>query len=112
MVNFFLVSLVCCTVVMSQELQQTGNACQSPLILKAKKEGMRSIKVTELPQFVIDLWSCRKENNSKKLFKRINEKTYIEDYKMSQQFVGFTATCAYCSAASVLIFYLVKLSGN
>ena len=51
---------------MSQESQQTGNACQSPLIIKAKKEGMRSIKVTELPQFVIDLWSCRKENNSKK----------------------------------------------
>jgi len=112
MVKFILIVFICFSVLLGQELQQTEDACQSPLIIKANKEGMRSIKVTELPQFVIDLWKCRKEKNSKKLFKRINEKTYMEDYKMSQQFVGFTATCAYCSAASVLIFYLVKLSGN
>ena len=103
MVKFILIVFICFSVLLGQELQQTE---------EANKEGMRSIKVTELPQFVIDLWKCRKEKNSKKIFKRINEKTYIEDYKTSQQLVGFTATCAYCSAASVLIFYLVKLSGN
>lgn len=96
----------------SQEAPEIENACQSTLIIKAKKDGLRSIKVSELPQYIIELWRCRKEKSSKNIFNRINEKTYVNDYKTSEEFVGFTATCAYCSAASVLIFYMFKLSGN
>ncbi len=112
MVKLFAIAIICFSVLLGQDTEKTENPCQSELIKRAKREGVRSIKITELPTYVIDLWKCRKEKEGKKTFKRINEKTNIEDYKSSEQFTGFTATCAYCSAASVLIFYIFKLSGN
>ncbi len=112
MVKLFAIAIICFSVLLGQDTKKIENPCQSELIKKAKREGVRSIKIAELPTYVIELWKCRKENDGKKTLKRINEKTYIEDYESAESFVGFTATCAYCSAASVLIFYIFKLSGN
>lgn len=112
MVKFLTIAFICFSILLGQETEKTDNPCQSELIIKAKREGVRSIKITELPTYVIELWKCRKEKEGKKTLKRINEKTYIKDYETAESFVGFTATCAYCSAASVLIFYIFKLSGN
>lgn len=100
------------TFLLGQDAEKTENACKSDLIKKAKKEGMRSIKPTELPQYLIDLWLCRKETVGKKTMQRINQRTYEVDQENSAKFIGFTSSCAYCAATSVLIFYFVKLSSD
>lgn len=106
------VILLSFTFLLGQDAEKEENACKSDLIKKARKEGMRSIKPTELPQYLIDLWLCRKETAGKKTMQRINQRTYEADQENSAKFQGFTSSCAYCSATSVLIFYIVKLSSN
>ena len=104
--------LVFFTVLLGQESEKVVNACQSDLIKRAKKEGMRSIGYKELPQYFMDVWKCRKEKNGKKTLQRINQRTIEVDHENSAKFQGFTSTCAYCASSSVLIFYIFKLSGN
>ncbi len=88
------------------------DACNSDLVKRAKKEGMRSINVNEMPRYFIDIWKCRKEENGKKTLKRINDKTVQKDFEHSEEFTGFTATCAYCTTAFVFIFYIYKILSN
>jgi len=87
-------------------------ACNSDLIKRAKKEGMRSIRVKEMPQYIVDVWNCRKEENGKKTFQQINEKTTEKDFEHSDKFAGFTASCAYCATSAVIIFYTYKILSN
>lgn len=100
------------TVLIGQESEKAANGCQSDLIKQARKEGMRSIGYKELPQYFMDVWKCRKEKNGKKTLQRINQRTIDVDQENSATFQGFTSTCSYCATASVLIFYIFKLSGN
>jgi len=41
--------------------------------------------------------------------KRINDKTLEKDFEKSEKFTGFTATLAYCTTMTVIIFYIFKL---
>ncbi|HJL74323.1 MAG: hypothetical protein QGH91_04970 [Candidatus Marinimicrobia bacterium] len=73
---------------------------------------MRSIKPAELPQYIIDLWFCRKEAAGKRTMQLINKTTYEADQENSAKMQGFTSTCAYCASVSVVFFYMSKISGN
>jgi UTP-glucose-1-phosphate uridylyltransferase len=108
MVNVIKVFIFSFTVLLAQDVVK-DNTCNSDLIKRAKKEGMRSINVNEMPQYFMDLWNCRKEENGKKTLKRINDKTLEKDFEHSEKFTGFTATCAYCTTAIVFIFYIYKI---
>lgn len=99
------------TIIFAQDAIK-DNACNSDLIKRAKKEGMRSIRLNEMPQYFIELWNCRKEENGKITLKRINDKTVDKDYEHSEKFTGFTATCAYCATTTVFIFYIFKIISN
>jgi len=108
MVNGLKVFLLSCTVLFAQDAIE-DNACDSDLITRARREGMRSIKVKEMPRYFKDLWKCRKEENGKNTLKQIRDKTVEKDYERSRRFTGFTATCAYCTAMTVSIFYIYKI---
>ncbi len=111
MVTILRVFIFSFAVLSAQEVIK-DNACNSDLIKRAKKEGMRSIRVNEMPRYLIDLWNCRKEENGKKTLKRINDKTVEKDFEHSEKFTGFTATCAYCATTTVFIFYIYKILSN
>ncbi|HBN45347.1 MAG TPA: hypothetical protein DD389_02635 [Candidatus Marinimicrobia bacterium] len=106
------VTLCLCSCLFGLDVKKTENPCQSELIIKARKEGMRSIKPAELPQYIIDLWFCRKEAAGKRTMQLINKTTYEADQENSAKMQGFTSTCAYCASVSVVFFYMSKISGN
>lgn len=66
MVKFFTIILFSISFLFCQDLKNIENPCKSELIIKAKKEGMRSIKPAELPKYLKDVWNCRKETAGKK----------------------------------------------
>ncbi len=89
-----------------------GNECDSPLIERSKNKGLRSIKYSEYPSFLMEMWACFRSDDRKSTFKQINESTYRADQENSKKLEGFTSTCAYCASTAVIIFYIFKLTGN
>ncbi len=111
MVRYLLLVTILLSVTISQtrEEKEKNKPCNSTLIIQAKKDGMRSIKRKEIPQYLMDLWKCRKMKKGKITLKRINDKTLEKDFEKSEKFTGFTATLAYCTTMTVIIFYIFKL---
>ncbi len=95
----------------SQEKSEV-TGCDSELIERSKEEGMRSIRYSEYPAFLLELWKCFGSDERNETFKKINETTYQSDLDNSKKLNSFTSSCAYCASTAVVIFYIFKLTGN
>lgn len=111
MVNCIKVLIILSTFGFSQDTIKES-PCNSDLINRAKNEGMRTIRVKEMPQYIMDMWNCRKEENGKKTFQQINDKTLEKDFEHSEKLTGFTVSCAYCTTSAIFIFYAYKILSN
>ena len=65
---------------------------------------MRSLKISEIPSYLVELKNCKDKVKVKTIKNTANEKQLEDDAKNNKFFVGRTSGCAYCVMA--LIVYL------
>lgn len=92
------------SVTSAQEKQKEDHPCKAPIIQKVKENGMRSLKVWEVPLFYWHRQKCRKAINNSAYLTKVIEDQHEADYEASKSLQGFTSCVAYCAIASVFIF--------
>ncbi|RMF11152.1 MAG: hypothetical protein D6762_00060 [Candidatus Neomarinimicrobiota bacterium] len=86
------------------------NPCQTPLIMRASRQGLRSIPIRKLPQFWYQVWQCRKSGVGAAAFRKLDRRQLESDYTESHQFHGWTSTWSYCITSVLFFFYLEKFT--
>lgn len=87
----------------AQEVERKEHPCRVDLIEKARKEGLRSLKIWEAPLYYWQRRECRKAIKNEKALSTLNIKQTDEDFENSKAFRGFTSGCAYLTIALVLV---------
>ena len=78
--------------------------CNGEKIQKVAKKGLRSLKISEIPSYLVELKNCKDKAKVKIIKNSANEKQLEDDAENNKSFVGRTSGCAYCVMA--LIVYL------
>lgn len=78
--------------------------CNGEKIQKVAKKGLRSLKISEIPSYLVELKNCKDKVKVKTIKNTANEKQLEDDAENNKFFVGRTSGCAYCVMA--LIVYL------
>ena len=78
--------------------------CNGEKIQKVAKKGLRSLKISEIPSYLVELKNCKDKVKVKTIKNTANEKQLEDDAENNKLFVGRTSGCAYCVLA--LIVYL------
>ena len=78
--------------------------CNGKKIQKLAKQGLRSLKISEIPSYIVELKNCKDKERVKTIKNSANEKQLEDDAENNKSFVGRTSGCAYCVMA--LIVYL------
>lgn len=89
----------------AQEKAELSDPCKSPLIMKAQREGLRSLSLKEIWPYYRDLRRCR-EAGEEQVGSRIAKQQLIQDYQTSHRLRGFTSACAYSVLAAWVYFLL------
>ncbi len=92
----------------TKEKKPVEKPCQNPVILKASKQGLRSLKLREIPTYVIKSWQCRRSGVNKTVFRNMDRRQLQKDYDNSHQLKGWTSTGAYCVTSVVFFYFLEK----
>lgn len=82
------------------------NPCLDPVLLKARKEGLRSVKIYEIPTYFIRGRQCRKNGASREAFRRINQQQLEVDFTNGHRMQGWTSCWTYLAASTVLFYFL------
>jgi len=87
---------------------QPGKApCDSEVLLKVREQGLRSLKLSEVPSYYRALKNCKNQTLAKRI-RQYNESHQLsEDAEKAQTMQGFTSGCAYCTIALILYLILV-----
>ncbi|MFQ6612699.1 MAG: hypothetical protein ACE5D2_06305 [Fidelibacterota bacterium] len=81
--------------------------CESKLVAKVQANGLRALKITEIPRYYADLKKCKNQTLAKRI-RRYNESHQInQDAENSRRMQGFTSGCAYCTVALILYLLLI-----
>ncbi|NOZ74370.1 MAG: hypothetical protein GXO90_03195 [FCB group bacterium] len=94
----------------SKETAQPAKPCQSPVLLKVARNGLRSLKLREVPVYVYRGWQCRRSGVSREAFRKVDQRQLETDYTKAHRFLSWTSTWAYCVTSVVFLFYLEKLT--
>lgn len=78
--------------------------CKGEKIQKVAKKGLRSLKISEIPSYLVELKNCKDKAKVNRIKNAANEKQLEDDAQNNKSFVGRTSACAYCVMA--LIVYL------
>ncbi|MBT4271081.1 MAG: hypothetical protein HOD91_06720 [Candidatus Marinimicrobia bacterium] len=90
-----------------QELNPKSSPCNTDMIKKASKEGLRSLSFGQRITLHRDLKKCPNKQIRNAIKKTNNEKQFKEDAEKSKRFTGWTSGCAYCAVALVVYLALV-----
>jgi hypothetical protein len=90
-----------------QELNPKSSPCNTEIIKKASKEGLRSLSFSQRITLYRDLKKCPNKQIRNAIKKTNNEKQFKEDAEKSKRFTGWTSGCAYCAVALVVYLALV-----
>ena len=90
-----------------QELNPKSSPCNTDMIKKASKEGLRSLSFGQRITLHRDLKKCPNKQIRNAVKKTNNEKQFKEDAEKSKRFTGWTSGCAYCAVALVVYLALV-----
>lgn len=81
--------------------------CDGEKIQKVKNNGLRSLKLSEIPSYIMELKNCKNKEKAKTIKKSANDKQLVDDAENSGTFVGRTSSCAYCVIAFILYLAFV-----
>ena len=79
------------------KMKETG--CKGEMIEKASKNGIRSLSLTELFRYYIEIKKCPDKKMAKAIKKANDERQFKEDAENYKGFTGWTSSCAYCAIA-------------
>ena len=81
--------------------------CNGEKIQKVAKKGLRSLKISEIPSYLVELKNCKDKAKVKIIKNSANEKQLEDDAENNKSFVGRTSGCAYCIMALIVYLALV-----
>lgn len=87
---------------LGQDKINENHPCRAEMIEKARKDGLRSLEVWEMPVYYWQRRQCRNELDNNKALSALNLKQIDEDFENSKMFRGFTSCCAYLTIAMFL----------
>jgi len=90
-----------------QELNPKSSPCNTDMMKKASKEGLRSLSFGQRITLHRDLKKCPDKRIRNAIKKSNDEKQFKEDAEKSKRFTGWTSGCAYCAVALVVYLALV-----
>ncbi len=98
------VLIIILTVVLSANDEKPADPCETELIAKVEKDGLKSIRFFQLPKY---LWQARKCQAARKsnLISRMENKQLDSDFNESKNLSGCTSSCVYIAVVSVVYFY-------
>jgi hypothetical protein len=91
-----------------EESPEPVNPCASRYIQKVQQEGLRALRLWEVPFFYWDRYQCRKTVKDPAALQDFDWKQLEEDYRRSQRFQGWTSSFTVCVTVLVVMFYLER----
>ena len=81
------------------------NPCSDPIILLARKSGVKSLPVTDIPKYLKVSKAC-KEKGGKAVIEQIYINEYNRDFQQSKFMSGWTSTYGMCVTAITFYFFV------
>ena len=85
-----------------QKLAKQEAPCNGKKIQKLAKQGLRSLRISAIPSYLVELKNCKDKAKVKTIKHSANEKQLEDDANSAKTFVGKTSTFAYCVMALIL----------
>ncbi len=84
-----------------------SDPCQAKLVIKAQKEGLKTLHFYQLPAYYWQARKCQAQHKNN-LINRVEAAQLEKDFKQSSQLNGCTSSCVYLAVVSILYFYSSK----
>jgi len=81
------------------------NPCLNPILMKVEQNGVKSLKIYQLPVYYWAALRCKKINKHSQNILRHDRKQLDQDYKKAYRLEGAAYSCTYIAAVAVLVFY-------
>lgn len=89
---------------------QTPDKCDSNIIIKARDEGLRTLKLTEIFDYWYACKKCKNDNpNFSKVISRIEAEQIESDYQSSHTMKGFTSSFSYFISMTMIIYFTDRI---
>ena len=106
MIKLLFLSFIITSLVHSQKaVEAEQNPCSDRTIVFARKHGVKSLPVKDLPQFFRASKACR-EKGGETLLEQIDINEYNRDFKRSKFMSGWTSTYGMCVTAIIFYFFV------
>jgi len=106
--KYLILFTVVSQLIFAQAVENTSNPCNDPILLKAKKEGIKSLSLKDLYKYYKLRQSCKK-SGGELYISQIEQAEFERDYERSKNMVSFTSTYSICVTVIVGYFYFGKI---